>query len=127
MGGKITETAKWDDYHGMSFISVDHTHSQGKDLTDAIEANRVAFLELTKSGHSELLFLTDLSGCLLSAEALDAFKRVGKELKPYTKGSAVLGITGLRKFALDIVNRFAGNYIKAFDTHEAAKEWLSKL
>ena len=127
MGSQITETAKWDDYHGKAFIFVDYADLKGQDLADAIEANRVAFLDLAKSGHSEFLFLVDVTSCLVTDEALEAFKRNTKDLKPHTKGSAVVGITGLRKFALEIVNKFSGLPTKPFNDHEEAKEWLSKL
>ena len=127
MRSQITTTAKWDECRGVSFILFDYSNLQGRDLADAIEANRVALLDLAKSGHSELLYLTDVTHCLITDEALEAFKRVTKDVNPFTKGSAVVGVRGLRKFALDIVNKFSGLNTKAFDTHEAAKEWLSKL
>ena len=87
----------------------------------------MALLDLAKSGHSEFLLLTDVSRCLATDTALEALKRNTKDVNPYTKGSAVVGITGLRKFALDMVNRFSGMNTKSFNTHEEAKEWLSKL
>jgi hypothetical protein len=127
MGSQITKTARWDDYHGKAIISIDFADLKGQDLADEIEANRVAFLDLAKSGHSEFLFVTDVSRCLVTDKALEAFKRNTKDVRPYTKGSAVVGITGLRKFALDLVNKFSGLNTKAFDTHETAKEWLIKL
>jgi hypothetical protein len=53
---------------------------------------------------------------LKSKEALEAMKKVSK--------TAVIGITGIKKILLNAYNKLTGKNIRAFDSLEAAKEYL---
>ena len=50
----------------------------------------------------------------------------GKKSKFLLKKTAVVGITGVKKIFLNIVDRFTGLNAKAVSSMEEAKEWLVK-
>ena len=127
MADQITRTAKWIEYEGKSIMLADYADLKSQDLVDAIKENEMAIVKMGNEGRSELLIVTDVTSGQIDTAVIEAFKSVTVAMKPYTKGSAVVGITGLRKFALDLVNTFSKLETKAFKTLEEGKEWLVKL
>jgi hypothetical protein len=47
-------------------------------------------------------------------------------MRPFTKASAVVGITGSRKFLLQVVNTFSSQDNRPIDSVDEAKDWLAE-
>ena len=127
MSEQLTNTAQWIDYRGKRILLADYSGVDMLKLEDEIKANESAIVDLGSKGATDLLILTDVSGCHIDLSGVNAFQSVSTAMKPYTKGSAVVGITGVRKILLDAVVRFSDLETKAFNNLEDAKDWLVKL
>jgi hypothetical protein len=83
--------------------------------------------ELTfKSGKKDILLIVDVTGAYANKEAVSAFSESGKKSKVLLKKTAVVGITGVKKIFLNIVNKFTNLGVKPLPSIEEAKEWLIK-
>ena len=127
MTDAITNTMKWIDYNDKKILLADYSNVDMLKLQDEVKANERAIADLGSKGFKDLLVLTDVRGCHIDLAAVNAFQAVSTTMKPYTKGSAVVGISTLRKILLEAVNKFSKLETKAFDTLEEGKEWLVSL
>ena len=121
----ILEEAKkrmiWMTYKGKKILYNDYRNLQGSEIPDILDA----ILSLTlKSGEKGYLNLVDVRDSYANKETIDAFNKGAKAVKDITDKTAVLGITGVKKILLNVVNKFSNMGAKAFDTIEEAKEWL---
>ena len=127
MTNQVTSTMKWIEHKGKSILLIEYSGVDMLDLEGEIHENELATIELGKSGKTDLLFLTDVTSVHIDLAAVNAFKAATQAMEPYTKGSAVVGVHGIRRILLDAVNRFSKIETKAFDTLDQAKEWLVSL
>lgn len=127
MGDRVTNTMQRVMYKGKSILLVDFVDVDMLALSKEIQSNRDAVLQMGKNGNTELLILTDISSVHIDVSALTEFKSVADAMRPYTKGSAIVGVHGIRKFMLDAVNQFAKMETKAFHTLDEGMEWLVSL
>ena len=75
-------------------------------------------------GKKDILLLLDLQGSYANKEILNEFITAGKLSNPHVKKTAVLGITGVKKVLLNVVNKFTDVGAKSFNSDEEAKDWL---
>ncbi|MFB6203459.1 MAG: hypothetical protein ABEK01_03115 [Candidatus Nanohaloarchaea archaeon] len=91
---------------------------------------REAADEMEESVRSEpedsVLALTVVEDASYDSEMLGRIKELADNDRPYVKRSAVVGVEGLRKVALQGVIRYSGREdFEIFDTEEEAKDWLA--
>jgi len=55
---------------------------------------------------------------------VDALKRNATIAKPYSKKTAVIGVTKTQEIILTVVNMFSGLGVKPFNDIKEAKDWL---
>ena len=55
---------------------------------------------------------------------VDALKKNATIAKPYTKKTAVIGVTKTQEVILTVVNMFSGLGVKPFNNIDEAKDWL---
>jgi len=73
----------------------------------------------------ELLEIINVTNSFASVESLTELKRVAKLTSKFNRKKAIVGISSAKKILLNSVNRIAGTNIRAFDTLEEAKDWLT--
>lgn len=105
------------DYRGLS----------GQAYVQAIQGVEKAILDLGAKGKRDIKILSDVTGTVAEIPVIEAFKSVASKMRPYVKGSAILGITGIKKYTLQLVNKFSAVETKPFETAEEAKDWLASL
>jgi hypothetical protein len=125
MGQRLNERMERVEHRGRAILYSDYRGLKGDDLVSQIRANCRLAAQLARMGETEQLRLADLRDTFATPEAIDAIKAVAKEMKPFTKAHAVLGVTGVRKYLLRIVHEFSGLSSRPFDTEAEAKEWLA--
>lgn len=81
--------------------------------------------ELIKQ-NKNLRILFDVTDAKIYGNALQQAKLYAKEIQPYRKKSALIGVTGPKKILLNGILRFsgAGTAVKAFDNKESALKWM---
>ena len=114
---------KWITYKGKEILLDDYSNIMPEQFAPLIQQ----ITNLTfQSGKKDILLNVDVTGAFANKEAINAFSESGKKSKILLKKTAVVGITGVKKILLNIVNKFTGLSAKPVSTLEAAKEWLIK-
>ena len=106
MNTRITDTASWIEHKGKSIFLADYSKVDMLDIRHQVRLNEAAILDLGQKGSTSLLILNDVSRCDIDNFAFAALKSTTNTLWPYIKGSAIVGVTGLRVYALELVNKF---------------------
>jgi hypothetical protein len=60
----------------------------------------------------------------INQDFVNLAKEKGKMSAPFTKKAAIIGIEGVRKILLEVVNKISGNIRVPFSTKEEALDWL---
>ena len=113
--------SSWETYKGKRFFYARYGNKTIERYRSEIEAVDKEMLIQPKNS---VLLLVDTAGSILSPEALNLAKNTALRCKPYLTKIAILGMGGARKTLLDIVSKFAGLKIEAFETEQQAKDWL---
>lgn len=77
----------------------------------------------TQPEHS-IRLLVDVSGTIISTGTFDVLRSTAASMKKYLHCTAVLGVTGARRTMLDLLIKFTGLHVVAFDQQAEALEWL---
>jgi hypothetical protein len=80
--------------------------------------------EMLTQPPKSVLLLVETAGTVISPEAVNLFKNVTSHYRKVLKKIPILGMTGARKAIRDIVAKFAGMGVVAFDSEEKGKDWL---
>ncbi len=75
-------------------------------------------------GKKDMLLIVDLSNSFASKAAVKAFTEAGKMTEGFFAKTAVLGITGVKKILLNVVNVLTNVNAKPFSDIENAKNYL---
>jgi hypothetical protein len=112
---------KWINYKGHEILLDDYTNVMPEQFAPLVQ--RITDLTF-QSGKKDILLIVDVRGAFANKESVNAFSESGKKSKDLIKKTAVLGITGVKKIFLNIVNKFTGLNAKPLNTMEEAKEYL---
>jgi hypothetical protein len=114
---------KWIDYKGKEILLDDYSNIMPEQFPPLIEQ----ITNLTfQSGKKDILLIVDVTGAFANKEAVNAFVESGKKSKLLLKKTAVVGITGVKKIFLNIVNKLTKLGVKPVSSLEEAKDWLVK-
>lgn len=104
---------------------IDYTNlKQEEEFLEAIKSTN-AFREKVKaSGKKDLLMLVDVTNSYVYGQVFSEIKRSAKLTQDITRRTAVVGVTGVKKTLLDMMNAFTTLNVKPFDNIEEAKNWL---
>ena len=110
------------DYKGKQILYIDHT---GLNEDDLIENMRKATQFMNNCHKKELLMLTNFTDTYGTEKVMQELKgKDSVESMKITKKVAVVGVTGIKKIFLNAYNVLTGKNVRAFDTLEAAKDYL---
>ena len=112
---------KWITYKGKEILIDDYRNLQGKDFPPLV--NTILNLTL-QTGKKDILLILDFRESYVNKETVEAFNAAANASKAMLKKTAVLGITGVKKVLLNVVNKVSKVDAKPFDSIEEAKEWL---
>ncbi|MFC1833767.1 hypothetical protein ACFL2Q_03410 [Thermodesulfobacteriota bacterium] len=125
MDEKLNPRLERTNHKGKTIYYADYTGLLGEELAGQIRENGRMMSEQEAQGELNRLSLVDIRDCFATAEVVNAFKEVARNMGQELKAVAVVGVTGLRKHLLAIVNRVSGLGAKPFDTVEQARDWLA--
>jgi hypothetical protein len=95
-----------------------------------VEDARKVFLEeralVASQPKGSALTLTDVSGTPLEDSLVTTVRETVAANAPYVKAGAVVGVTGLKKMALNTINLLTSRNLRAFSTREQALAWLAQ-
>ncbi len=114
----------WIEHNGKKVLYSDHARF-GKNAENVIQSIERAIELVRESGEKEILLLEDMHNVFVVTNVLQAFKQAGKNMEPYTKKTAAIGLTGTRRVFLMIMSKITTLMPHHFDTKEAALDWLT--
>ncbi len=117
----VDDRERWVTHKGKKILVNDYSNLAGDDIATVC-------IELSKRIHArdahDLLFLCDVTETYANKAALATFKEWSVKNKPFLKKSALLGVVGVTKFFLQIVEKVSGIGAKTFDDLDSALDWL---
>lgn len=81
-----------------------------------------AFMQQQPKGG--VLLVTDVTGSAFDRRVLAAMQELAEHNKPYVAAAAIVGLSPLARVAHAAISRLTGRTIRAFDSLDAAKDWL---
>ena len=115
------DRTKWINYKGKKIISIDYSNLSGDEMIKYIDYNTEFYTNLDGT---DLLTLVDFTDAFGSKTNVEALKKSGSKNKHKMKKTAVLGITGVKKIFLNVINSLINLGAKSFKNEEDALEWL---
>lgn len=112
---------EWITHKGKKILYIKYS---GLSESEELEQVRRATQILVDTKSTGNLTLTDVTNSRINQDFVDLAKEKGKISAPYTKKAAIVGIEGVRRFLLEVVNKVSGNKRVPFSTIEEAKDWL---
>ncbi len=108
------------EYKGKKIFYADYRGLSGQELIKSMnEANQ----DVIKHKHE--LFLADFREASISNEVMEFLKgKEAKEATSYFKKQAILGISGIKKFAVNAYNTITQSNMRIFNEENEAKEYL---
>jgi hypothetical protein len=111
----------WIDYKGKEILYDDYSGLTGDEMAKLIPV----ITHLTfESGKKDILLIVDVSNGYANKAAVSQFGESGNISKHLLTKTAVLGITGVKKILLNVVNTITSLNAKPFSSAEEAKEYL---
>ncbi len=112
---------KWLDHNGKKILYNDYRNLAGDEMLKPIEDMSG---EIASLGKKDLLILLDFRNSFANKANIEALRKSGERNKAFYKKTAVLGITGIKKIFLEMINRLTNIGAKPFNSEEDAKNWL---
>lgn len=120
---KNTMKSRWETHKGIRYFYFDLS-GYGMDdeviIREMDEADAVIMAEPLDS----VLVLNDVRYSVGSYRVVRHLQVSAERSTPYINKAAAVGVSGVQKVLLEVVNRFAKRPILAFDDIERAKDWL---
>jgi hypothetical protein len=109
-------------HKGVEILDIDWANAQAEEILEAIEAARRMIATRPKQS---VRTLTTVTGSRLDRRVTDVLKDYVAHNKPYVLAGAVVGLNDLKTVVFNFVNRATGRSLRAMDSTDAAKDWLS--
>jgi hypothetical protein len=98
----------------------------GNSKEDTVSIIVAAEEEFSKNPSNSVLALINVSNAFFHFDTLKAFKNFQEKTDPFIKKVAIVGLVGLQKVGFNTVTRTDHKgTVKAFDSEQEAKEWLT--
>lgn len=115
--------SRWIRWNDREVLYQDFTSCQSDFAALQREVDAVDAL-ITRQPRGSVIALADLTDTVASAGAVQLFKLSASQTKPFIARQALIGITGMKRYAAQTVAMFAGQPMRVFDTRDVALDWL---
>ena len=116
----------WITHQSQRIFYADYSNF-GTDM-DALKAELSAVVAaVTQEPPGSVMILNNVQGTTGAPGATALLRETVTKTNPYVRKRAVIGLVGIRRGLLDIINVFTGRgTIHAFDDQQSALDWLVK-
>jgi hypothetical protein len=120
---RTMERVKYIEHKGKKILVQDLTDSKSieENIGAFDKSQEIIFAQPDKS----VLLLTVLVNTHYSPEAVDRLKKFSRDITPYIKASAAVGVTGIKKVVYQTLTKLIGRKINLFETVDQALDWLA--
>jgi hypothetical protein len=123
----MNERIKWITHKGKEILFMDFSSLSSDEMVKVIlDVEKYYESDIIPQGKKDLLLLSDITEARVFGDSLNETKRVVKKFRPYSKKSAMVGLSAAKTVLLATINFFAGETkaSKPFATIEEAKDYL---
>ncbi len=118
----LEKRVKWIESNGKKILSIDCSNLLCNDTIKIMDIV-LRYYE----GQKDVLSITDYTGAYADEESFNTAKDVSFKVKDQLKKGAAIGITGIKKIFMSVINSFMGNRkFRQFNTYEEAIKWLTE-
>jgi hypothetical protein len=117
------DRVKWIEYKGKRILELKYSGLPAAEIPDMFD---VIFQKISNEEPNSVIYLMDASNMNFSMKTITLFNQFASKTKPFDKGVALLGATGLIKIMYDGFSKVFTKTLKTFDSREEALEWLVK-
>jgi len=114
-------------HKGKTIYYFDWKSLKGEDLYNTIKASKERLNDAVGSGRKGFLVIVDTTDTVISIDLLKRLQEGMKFAEHYIKGVALVGMSGLNTFFIELSSKITDLNIKMFDSVDDAKEWLISL
>jgi hypothetical protein len=111
-------------HKGKEIVLADYDGLNPDEFLQEVLMNHEEWKNMVQRGEKDILVLSDVTGAIANDKVVRAFQEMSKTMESNTKASAVVGITGLRRFLLRAINKVSPFETEPFETRTEAMEWL---
>lgn len=97
-----------------------------RDSSENIAVVEKAKEMIMKMPEKSVLLLTDVTNAHYDVKSADVLKQFSKEVTPYMKASAALGVVGIKRILFNTLLRLTGRHIEMFEDKDDALDYLAK-
>ncbi|MBP7691949.1 MAG: hypothetical protein KA764_08530 [Anaerolineales bacterium] len=102
-----------------------HINLAGIKADEAAAAIETGKKMVSQEPKGSVLTLTDITQGQFNVTVIRALQGFTQFNRPYVRAAAVIGVDGLRRIALETVEKFSGRNFAVFATRAEAENWLS--
>lgn len=110
-------------HRGKPILLIDFSHLE--ETEDILRVARAAKEVVAKQPPASLRTLSNVYRARYSPPVMDAIKELAVHNRPYVTAAAVVGMEGLHRILFRAVLLFSRRNMEAFDSLDAAKDWLA--
>ena len=116
------ERAKFVTHKGRQLYFMDCSNATLEEMNQVIEACE---RDVRCKPENSVFTLIVAGGSSFSGETISRLKELARDNTPYVKASAIVGVTGLHKVALNAVAMFSKRRFYIYDTLDEAMDFLA--
>lgn len=123
----MSDRIEWISYKGKKILQLDYSELKSDEVVVFLkEVEDFYASNIISAGKKDILILSNVTNARVFGDALNETKRVVKKLRPYSKKSAMVGLSPAKAVLLGTINFFAGESkaSKQFKTFDEAKDYL---
>jgi hypothetical protein len=117
--------SKWIEHHGKKIFHIDLSNFYSDTEGFKQELDEASQITVAQPENS-VLIITDVRNTVISTAALKIAQESSAATTKHVRKTAVVGISGFRRYFMDTISAFTGQKFSAFDTMEEAMDWLVK-
>jgi hypothetical protein len=111
------------EYRGVRMLVVDGSELRTAEDIDALAGHVGPLIQGEPKGSVRIVL--DVTGLRFDRRSVTSIKKIFVDSQPWIRASSLVGVSGLQRVLLQILNQVAKRERPLFDTVDAAKDWLA--
>lgn len=111
------------EYRGVRMLMVDGSDLRTADDIDALAGHVGPLIQGEPKGSVRIAL--NVTGLRFDRQSIVSIKKIFVDAQPWIRASSLVGVAGLQRVLLQILNQVAKRERPLFDTVEQAKDWLA--
>jgi len=117
--------SRWIEHNGKKMFYQDFSNQFYNAEAVKKELEEVQQIVLAEPENS-VLVLSNFTNTELSSELMPILNEASKVTKSHVRKTAVIGITGIKRYLGDMLSRITGQPLTYFESEAKAKDWLAE-